>query len=277
MHGATAQRCYVGCAAEWSHAWGDSAGLLYWVCHAHGRLIIMHSAPPPDDVADGDASADAPAAAAKSPEYHVSVTLPPAAPAPGEPPGARNAWHPLVTRRDAPAGPGNGSGASRGGAHRGAPVIALEDMVLFRDHLVLCCRRDGVPALLTAPWRLFGIGPPSSDAAVDTGAGAPTAQFVEDLPELPLPEWALQVAAGANLDFEGDTYVCHAAAPAHPEQELRFHLPSRRLLPLPPLSAEALEAVEGIRTERLHVRSVCCACWALSGACVAAETADACV
>eukprot|EP00892_Ulva_mutabilis_P003538 jgi/Ulvmu1/1556/UM110_0019.1 len=259
-------------------------GLLYWVCHAHGHLVIMHSGAPPQDAPD-DAETAIPAAdavAAASPEYRISVTLPPAPPAPGEPPSARSTWRPLVTRRNAPAdllswvGGGGASGSSRGGGTAGnaaGPVIALEDMVLFKDHLVLCCRRDGVPALLTAPWSFFGIGDTgprakgrsgnasgegngggeSAGGAAAATAAAVTPQAVEDLPELPLPEWALQVAPGANLQFDGDTYVCHAASPAHPEQELRFHLPTLRLLPVPPLAPELLEAVEGINTKRIHV------------------------
>lgn len=224
------------------------AGLLYWVCHAHGRLVIMHSNPPADHDNDAAASpASAAAAVPESPEYCISVALPPAPPAAGEVPGASTAWLPLITRR-----PPRAAGANPTNANA---VIAVEDMVLFRDHLVLCCRRDGVPTLLTATWGFLGI---ERNGGGPADAAAPKPQALEDLPQLPLPDWALQVAPGANLQFDAGTFVCHASSPAHPERELVFDLQTRQLRPVAPLSAAALEAVEGIHTERHHVRPQPC-------------------
>ena len=77
----------------------------------------------------------------------------------------------------------------------------------------------------------------------------------DEVSELPLPAWAMHVASGANLSFDAEVHVCHASSPAHPEQELRFHLPTAELLPPKPLPQEAADAAKGLQARRLHVRT----------------------
>ncbi|NJR41580.1 MAG: hypothetical protein HC767_01850 [Akkermansiaceae bacterium] len=161
--------------------------------------------------------------------------------------------------------------------------MAIEDLVAYSTHLVLCCREGGLPVLRTVAWAEFGIAPSASKLA---GAPVDTADQVIDkeadesqqgsadegnvetqkqtlplrplrqdqVPELPLPAWAMHVVSGANLSFDAEVHVCHASSPAHPEQELRFHLATAELLPPKPVSTEAMEAVQGVKARRLHVR-----------------------
>lgn len=241
------------------------AGLMYWVCHAHDRLIILHSADPESDAGQ---------------EYVIST-----APVPrggSECPSASSeaseddgkAWVPLVTRPRPELA--------------SIYPMAIEDFVAYSSHLVLSCREGGLPVLRAVPWSEFGI-PPSTpvtnmtpeDSVSDTTEteAEPQEAFEDDkeraekawrsvrsipqdaVPELPTPAWAMHVVSGANLSFDAEVHVCHASSPSHPEQELRFHLPTGELLPPKPLSMEVMERVKGVKSRRLHVCSISSLLW----------------
>lgn len=196
--------------------------------------------------------------------------LPDAAPQDG-----RDQWTPLVTRPK----------PELASIH----PMAMEDFVAYKTHLVLCCREGGLPVLRAVPWSEFGISLSGSGSPPETSEKMPEQSSTTDaecegpavtgkagkqnerpplralrqdeVPELPVPAWAMHVVSGANLSFDADVHVCHASSPAHPEQELSFHLPTGELLPPKPLPIEAAEAAKGVNARRLHVRVLAhCVC-----------------
>jgi hypothetical protein len=236
---------------------------MYWVCHAHDRLIILHSDTSSECEGGEYVLSTAPVPLGGSPATPAASDVPPE--------DARETWTPLVTRPKPEI--------------TSIHPMVIEDFVAYSSHLVLCCREGGLPVLRSVAWSEFGIAPTAPcppdtpvDTAQQTSHGDTTQDAPESLaddvtqqqqareqpvraipqdcvPELPLPAWAMHVVSGANLSFDAQVHVCHASSPAHPEQELTFHLPTAELLPPKPLPAQAMEAVRGMKARRLHVRA----------------------
>ena len=92
---------------------------------------------------------------------------------------------------------------------------------------------------------------------------------------LDLPDWALHVAAGANLAFDVQVHICHASSPAHAEQELHLCLNTGKQLPVPGAKEQQDAAdLAGLQVKRVqvrpsfHGRSTTAGCWVLA-ACAA--------
>jgi hypothetical protein len=243
------------------------AGLMYWVCHGHDRLIILHSADPATSEGQEYVVSTAPVPHGGSQNSPVTLDT--------SPEDGRDTWTPLVTR-------------PRPEVTSIHPMV-IEDFVCYKSHLVLCCREGGLPVLRSVAWSEFGISQTGSrapktpegnasqtsrDVQVQTELERPADDIMpqtqehmqpvraipqDRVPELPLPAWAMHVVSGANLSFDAEVHVCHASSPAHPEQELHFHLPTAELFPPKPLSAHAMEAVKSVSARRLHVCASRCA------------------
>ena len=118
---------------------GHAAGLLYWVCHAHDRLIILHSDPStPEGQEYVISTAPAPSGNSQQPTATLEES----------PKDGWEMWTPLVQR------------PKQALAH--IHPMAIEDFVAYRSHLVLSCREGGLPVLRAVPWSEFGISPAST-------------------------------------------------------------------------------------------------------------------
>eukprot|EP00887_Chlorella_sp_A99_P000935 scaffold5.g935.t1 len=181
------------------------------------------------------------------------------------------------------------TGSARGEVPAGGPLgrphwvqvlperegIAIEDMDLFQDALVLYARRWGRPAVTVLPLRgglPLGSAAPAAPAgpevaereavpepaaapankpgAAATGAGCDAAaggQAAQGsgaaavpllLLELPLPDWAFWVQPGANADYASPTLRLTLSSPIHPDTATDWDLATALPLPEPAVGSE---------------------------------------
>jgi hypothetical protein len=147
------------------------AGLMYWVAHAHGQLIVMHNDGTGDEyhVATLPAPTHPGAArAAARPDVPDSGGLLAAAKAAAHAATKPETWRPLVdtdAAENAAAQVADAKKEERKARTTWRPLIEcdigiLEDVRVYKRHVVLSCREKGVPVLRAMRLSELPLAPP---------------------------------------------------------------------------------------------------------------------
>lgn len=165
------------------------AGLLYWVTHAHGLLIVMHNG-------------------WHGPDYDVAAAYPPTAAGDLQDVGLQS-WCPLVARdvgaiADVAVHSGHLVLFTR---ERGRPRVRAAPWSLFGVRAGLFAQCEG--------------GTERTKEALQERLSC---KLLSDLPVLPTPEWATTVERGAAADFHSPLLTLAVSSPTHPEEHLTYDL-----------------------------------------------------